>query len=152
MHSNYQVLSKLISSLGLLYRAQKLEDLKEQLKKNFINQIPDSFDELKLLSGIGDYGANAILCFGYGEKRPLLDSNFVRVYKRVFEINPKTKTAKTDKFLWEFTEKMLPNKEFIDFNYGVLDIGGNICISKNPKCIECPINQICKFYKLLTKN
>lgn len=152
MLSRYQDLSKLVSSLGLLYRAQKLEDLKLQLKNYFKTHIPDNFDDLKSLSGIGDYAANAVLCFGFGEKYPLLDSNFIRVYLRVFKIKPKTKTAKTDKFLWEFSKNLLPNKDYINFNYGILDIGGIFCRSKNPNCIQCPVNQICKFYKLKTIN
>jgi len=142
----------LIKSLGLLFRAEILQEITNQIKNEFNNKIPDSFKELKSLKGIGNYGANAILCFGFEKKRPLLDSNFIRLYKRVFNISPKTKTAKSDKFLWEFSEQLLPEKDFIIFNYGVLDFGGQICLPKKPKCGICPLKQICVFFKKQSKN
>lgn len=139
----------LIKSLGLLFRASRLKELANQLENEFNRQIPDNFNDLKALKGIGDYGANAILCFGYGKKKPLLDSNFIRIYERFFNITSKTKTPKTDKFLWRFSESLLPHEGYVQFNYGILDFGGNICLSKNPKCSDCPLNIDCHFYSNL---
>ncbi|GAH00814.1 unnamed protein product, partial [marine sediment metagenome] len=117
-----------------------------QLKNDYKKKIPDNIVDLKKLEGIGNYSANAILCFGFNQRRPLLDSNFIRVYNRVFNITSKTKTAKNDKFLWEFSELLLPNKNFINFNYAILDLGGNICITFKPKCHICPLSKICFFF------
>lgn len=142
------IVKDIIKSLGLLFRAQNLDEIRIKIRENFNNGIPSEFENLKKLKGIGDYSANAILCFGFSEKRPLLDANFIRIYKRVFNIASKKKTAKTDKFLWNFSENLLPDKNFIDFNYGILDIGGNICTPKNPKCLECPLKDLCNFFKL----
>jgi len=136
----------LIKSLGLLFRARNLRDLANQLENEFNRQIPDNFDDLKALKGIGDYAANAILCFGYDKKRSLLDSNFIRIYARFFNITSKTKTPKTDKFLWSFSDSLLPDENYVQFNYGILDFGGNICLSKNPKCSECPLNIDCYYF------
>jgi len=143
-------LEDLIKSLGLLFRAEMIRDLREQLKNEFNGIIPDNFDDLKSLKGIGDYGANAILCFGYDKKRPLLDSNFIRIYKKFFNVTSKTKTAKIDKFLWAFSEKLLPDEDYVQFNYGILDIGGNICLSRNPKCSECPLKKYCYYISNLS--
>ena len=137
----------LISSLGLLFRAKLIIELKEQLQNKFNNKIPNNFKDLKSLKGIGVYGANAILCFGFGEKRPLLDSNFIRIYKRVFNVHSKTKTPKTDKFLWGFSEKLLPDYDYIGFNYAVLDLGGTVCLSRKPKCEICPVNNLCEYFE-----
>lgn len=116
-----------------------------QIKNDYNKKIPNNFIDLKKLKGIGDYSANAVLCFGFKLKRPLLDSNFIRIYKRVFDVSPKTKTAKSDKYLWDFSEALLPDSNFIKFNYAILDLGGNICISRKPKCNICPLTRIC-FY------
>ncbi|GAH00810.1 unnamed protein product [marine sediment metagenome] len=88
----------MIKSLGLLFRAKFLEKIANQLKNDYKKKIPDNIVDLKKLEGIGNYSANAILCFGFNQRRPLLDSNFIRVYNRVFNITSKTKTAKNDKF------------------------------------------------------
>jgi len=151
LDSKLETIKDLIQSLGLLKRAIMLNDLALQIKNEFNNKIPKNFSELKTLKGIGNYGANAILCFGFNEKRPLLDTNFIRIYKRVFNVISKTKTPKTDKFLWNFSEELLPEKKIIEFNYGILDLGGTICLNKNPKCSFCPLNEICNYCNKIKK-
>lgn len=148
MKMDFSKVKSIIKSLGLLFRAEMLKDISVKLKKNNNGKIPEDFSELKSLKGIGDYGVNAILCFGFGHKRPLLDSNFIRIYSRIFEVKPKTKTAKSDKFLWEFSEELLPEKNFVIFNYAVLDLGGLICLPRKPKCKFCPLRSICRHFFL----
>jgi A/G-specific adenine glycosylase len=137
---------KIIKPLGLLFRAEYLGKISEKIKNEFSKTIPNSFDALKSLTGIGKYGANAILCFGFKKRRPILDSNFIRVYQRVFNIKSITKTPKNDKFLWKFTENILPKNNFIKYNYAILDIGGNICLNRNPQCHFCPLNSFCYYF------
>lgn len=141
------IVSNIIQPLGLLFRSNYLRDIAKLIKSEFKGKIPDKFSELIRLKGIGYYGANAILCFGYNKKYPLLDSNFIKIFYRVFEVKSKTKTPKTDKYLWNFSKNLLPDKNYIDFSYGILDIGGNLCLSSKPKCDECPLHKICIFYK-----
>ncbi|MFX0142354.1 MAG: A/G-specific adenine glycosylase, partial [Candidatus Hodarchaeota archaeon] len=133
---------------GLKYRANKIIKLKNQLINEFDRKIPSNFEDLKKLPGIGDYNANAILCFGFKKKRALLDNNFIRVYQRVFNVKSYTKTPKTDKFLWNFSESLLlPITSYLTFNYGVLDFGGIICLPKIPKCQICFLKEICFYEK-----
>ena len=85
------------------------------------------------------------MCFGFNIRRPLLDTNFIRIFDRVFSFKPKTKTPKTDKFLWDVADFLLPDSNYVNYNYGILDIGGIICKVKNPKCNACPISIICNY-------
>ena len=117
LNSELNDLKKMLKSLGLLFRAEMLIDLASQLRNKFSSNIPKTFGELKTLKGIGDYGANAILCFGFKEKNPLLDANFIRILTRVFGIESKTKTPKTDKFLWETSKELLPDTNYVNYNY-----------------------------------
>ena len=133
------------NTLGLLKRTTILNDLASQIKIHFNKKIPQNLSELISLEGIGDYSANPILCFGFNERRPLLDLNFIRIYKRVFNITSKTKTTKTDKFLWNFIEELLLDENFIEFNYAILYLGGKICLCRAPRCNLCPVNQICYY-------
>ncbi|MHA1285095.1 MAG: hypothetical protein ACTSQP_21560 [Promethearchaeota archaeon] len=152
LSSNYSEIFNIIKSLGLLYRAQKLESLKIILKMKYKNEIPHNYKELKALPGIGQYSANAILCFGFNERRPLLDSNFIRIFERVFNIKSITKNAKSDKFLWQISDFFLPKNEFIKYNYAVLDLGGNICQSRKPKCQVCPLTSFCNYFNSKKNN
>ena len=96
--------------------------------------------------GIGKYSANAILCFAYGEKKPLLDNNIVRLYDKVFNVRSDKKKPTTDNELWEISEQLLPNEDFVNYNYGILDLCIDICAPKKPKCDLCPLTEICYYF------
>jgi len=140
------LVKSLIKPLGLKKRAETLKEISYQLKNNHNAMIPNTLSKLKSLNGIGDYCANAILCFGFGRKYPILDSNFIRLYSRVFNVKSKTKNAKSDKFLWQFAKHLLPEKDFIKFNYSLLDIGGLFCLPRKTKCEYCPLKLLCLLY------
>lgn len=143
---SYEISSELIKSLGLSYRAKKMVDLIKIIKEEYDMKIPKTLEALKHLPGIGDYGANAILCFGYNKREGLIDTNFVRIFSRFFNVSSKTKTPKTDKFLWSFAKKIVPEKNFIAYNYGVIDFANKICSSKKPRCNSCVLKDLCFYY------
>jgi len=138
---------KLMNSLGLHKRVDMLKKLSEQIKFDFNEKIPNNYKDLISLMGIGPYTANAILCFAFGKRKPLLDNNILRLYERVFNIKSNKKKPTTDKKLWELSEKLLPVNNFVNFNYGILDFCIEICTPKKPKCLFCPLNQMCNHYK-----
>jgi len=145
LEASYEKILKLIRTLGLLNRANKMMILIKYFKEYYDLKIPETFDTLKNLPGIGDYGAKAILCFGYNKREGLIDTNFIRIFSRFFNINSKTKTPKTDNFLWNFAKKIVPEKNFINYNYGVIDFANKVCSSKNPKCESCVLKELCYF-------
>lgn len=77
-------LSALMEPLGLRYRIQRLKATAETLSEKFGDLVPNTFEELRGLPGVGDYMANAILCFAFGQPRLLIDTNSARVLTRVF--------------------------------------------------------------------
>ena len=149
LKASYDSLLDLIRTLGLLYRANKMTKLIKYIKENYDLKIPNSFSTLKSLPGIGDYGANAILCFGYNKREGLIDTNFIRIFSRLFNVNSKTKTSKSDKFLWNFAKKIVPERNFIEYNYGIIDFANKVCSSKKPSCISCILKELCFYYNKL---
>ena len=139
------IIISIIKPLGLLKRAQILSDSITSIHDNFGGQIPDNYKDLMELKGIGAYIASSTLCFGFDKKKAILDANIARIYSRLFNINSRTKTPKSDVFLWNFCEKILPTK-FVAFNYAMLDLGGIICRHRNPKCLECPLIDSCLYF------
>ena len=93
LEASHGSLLDLIRTLGLLYRANKMTKLIKCIKENYGLKIPKTFNTLKSLPGIGDYGANAILCFGYNKREGLIDTNFIRIFSRFFNVNSKTGQA-----------------------------------------------------------
>lgn len=75
---------KLWSGLGYNRRAKYLKQMAEMVMNGYNGQIPDSYDELRKLPGIGDYTANAVLCFAFKKKAPAVDTNVRNVIENEF--------------------------------------------------------------------
>jgi len=97
------------------------------------------------LPGVGDYIANAVLCFAFSKKMPIIDANIGRVMKRIYSFPVKSAPSR-DKKLAERMEELIPDRYFKEFNYGILDIAALICIPRKPRCEECPLTAICDHY------
>lgn len=102
---------------------------------------------LKKLPGVGDYTANAVLCFYLNERRVLLDTNFRRVYSRFFGL-PLDESIKREKML-PILDKILPKDEYVKFNFGVLDFAFLVCTFYNPKCSSCIFQHDCTYFSKL---
>lgn len=82
-------------------RSNALVSIGQELSKG---RVPDDEEELLELPYVGRYAANATLCFAFGEHRPIVDANVVRVYNRVLGKNYHYR----DEAAWEFAEEVLP--------------------------------------------
>jgi len=134
-----------IRSLGLEYRAKRLQKLSREIVQNFGPKIPDNLSELHRLygKGFGDYMAHAILCFAYGKDVPVVDRNVERILERVFSLQ--TKGGHRDPRLWQFAAELIPRGKAREYNWSLIDFGALVCSPRNPKCRICPIMEICDF-------
>ena len=72
--------------LGYYSRARNLHQASREIVARFKGRIPDDFDDLLSLPGIGRYTAGAILSIAYNKEVPVLDGNVRRVFSRLFAI------------------------------------------------------------------
>ena len=145
-------IDNLIKEIGLFYRGQRLKKIGAQVVNQFKENIPDNKDDLISLYGVGEYISNAVLCFAFKKRIPIVDTNVLRVYKRVFNVKSQKSRPRTDKEIWDFAEKMLPKENYVEYNYALLDFASDICRAKNPLCEICPIKSICVYRKEGMKN
>ena len=75
-------LIKLWEGLGYYSRARNLKKTAQVVIKNFKGKLPDKFEDLKSLPGIGNYTASAILAIAFNKPYIPLDGNIERVLKR----------------------------------------------------------------------
>ncbi|MHA1105230.1 MAG: hypothetical protein ACTSPN_05855 [Promethearchaeota archaeon] len=138
-------LAKFLQPLGLFNR--RARDLKKtaEIILDLGNVIPSEKKDLMSLPGVGDYIANAVLCFAFSKKMPIIDANIGRVMKRIYSFPVKSAPSR-DKKLAERMEELIPDRYFKEFNYGILDIAALICIPRKPRCEECPLTAICDHY------
>lgn len=125
-----------IRSLGLHWRAPLLKRLGEELSQK--ESVPDSFDELKKLPGVGTYVASAWLSFHGDERAILIDANIVRWICRVLGRQYDGETRR-EKWVRDLLDRITPEEEHRTFNYALLDFTMNVCRSSGPRCEECPI-------------
>lgn len=106
--------------------------------------IPHTEEELMELPQVGQYVANATMCFGFGQSRPIVDSNVKRVYTRLFD-DLDTESA-SDEQMWDLTATVLPEESAERYNLALLDFGAAVCTDTSPRCEECFANSYCDFY------
>ncbi len=140
-------LENILKPLGIYkVRAAQLKDIAQAL----VSTDPEAFlsdSFLRSLPGIGRYISNSIRCCAFGHPVPALDTNMIRIIQRVFGWKSGRKRPREDKKLWAFAETLVPNNQGREFNWGILDFGASVCTYRNPKCPECPLNDICTFYR-----
>jgi len=127
---------KLWEGLGYYNRAKNLHKTSKILIKKYNGKIPENFLKLKELPGIGDYTANMLLALIYNQPRVAVDGNVKRVLFRLFEI---TNTKNNI--------NLFNTKRRAELAEALIEFGALICKPKEPKCKECNINKMCKYYK-----
>lgn len=127
--------------LGYYRRAKMLHALACSIGK-----LPNQACELMKLPGIGEYTANAIACFAYGEQVAAVDGNAKRVIARLFA----SKKSGTDLHKYA-NDKAIELIEFVDardLNQALMDLGSTVCTPKNPSCNICPLRRECRANEL----
>ena len=74
--------------LGYYRRARNLHLAAQQIMERHQGVFPDTFEEVAALPGVGRYTAGAVLCFAFGKRAPILDTNVQRVLERIFVRRP----------------------------------------------------------------
>ena len=135
-------LIKLWEGLGYYSRAKNLKKTAQLIIKNFKGKLPNDFELLMSLPGIGNYTASAILAIAFNKPFIPLDGNIERVLKRYLYL-------KKDK---EIQKDVLSEKKSVfgissrssDYAQALMELGALICKPTNPLCHRCPISKKCK--------
>jgi A/G-specific adenine glycosylase len=134
-------------SLGYPRRALRLHQLATVLSTEYSNQVPDDYETLLSLPGIGDYTANAVLAFAFHKRSVVIDTNIRRVIARSHfgkEWPEKTLSRKERDAIALLVPK--GDKTASVYSAAIMELGQVICIPK-PKCDECPIRSECNWVK-----
>lgn len=139
-----QKVLKAWENLGYYSRARNLHAAAKIISEKFNGRIPDTFEEIKTLPGIGQYTAGAILSIAYGQAYPAVDGNIRRILCRLFAIRKPVDDALEQKPLQTLAASLIPVKHPGDFNQALMDLGATICKPKNPDCSHCPVANLCQ--------
>lgn len=129
--------------LGYYSRARNLHRAAKQIVAAHHGQLPATVAELRNLPGIGRYTAAAIASIAFGQDVATLDGNLKRVFARVFDVSLPVDSAEGENTLWQLAEAHLPPGRAGDYNQALMDLGASICLPKRPRCLLCPVQQLC---------
>jgi len=125
-----------------------LKKMAEKIINTYNGKIPVDYDSLISLPHVGRYIANAVLCFSQNQRRPIVDTNVARVLTRFHRLEM-PKDAR-EEWIWRLAEKMLPEDNWKEYNYALLDLGATVCRAQ-PICNICCINDFCACSTKLSK-
>ncbi len=130
--------------LGYNLRAVRLHEIARQSVEQYGGVLPDTVEGLLALKGIGRYTAAAVACFAYGRAVAVLDTNVRRVLGRIFA-GALPEALDDDRAAWRLAEAVLPPEpaDAYDWNQALMDLGATLCIARRPRCLLCPVQQLC---------
>lgn len=137
------LLNKLWEGLGYYSRVRNMKKAAIEILSNYNGSMPNTYNELIKLPGIGPYTAGAIASIAFGEKVPAIDGNLLRIYSRLHCIDASIDLGKTKKDIFNLVLQDISETRPGDFNQALMDLGSGICLPKNPKCEVCPIQEYC---------
>ncbi len=140
-----EVLLKLWEGLGYYNRARNLKKAAQIVMEQFNGRLPDNYEKLLTLPGIGSYTAGAIASIAYGIPVPAVDGNVLRVFSRLMADNRDILNQSVKKELEMLLKENMPKKEAAAFNQALMEIGAMVCLPNGePKCMECPLSPFCQ--------
>lgn len=141
-------LLKLWEGLGYYNRVRNMQKAAQQIMIDFGGEFPREYEQIRTLTGIGNYTAGAISSFAFGIPKPAVDGNVLRVISRVTgNYNDIMKASTRTKVEEQLTE-VIPKDAACDFNQGLIELGAIVCVPNGaPKCDECPLAHICEAHQ-----
>lgn len=129
--------------LGYYSRARNMHHTAKDITSNYNGTFPTNANELLRLKGIGEYTSAAISSICNNENIPAIDGNVIRVISRLFNIQSAVNTSATQKEIKDLSIQLIDKLDAASYNQAMMDLGATICIPKNPKCNECPLQSNC---------
>lgn len=143
-----EMLLKLWEGLGYYNRVRNLNKAAKIIVEEHGGQMPDTYEELLKLPGIGSYTAGAIASIAYGRKVPAVDGNVLRVLSRLRMDDRDIMQQVVKKQVEEELAMSMPQDRAGDFNQALMELGAMVCVPNGaPKCNLCPWEQICLAHK-----
>ena len=137
--------------LGYYSRARYLHRAAKQVIEEFGGDVPDTYDAIRELPGIGPYTAAAVLSIAFEKPHGVLDGNVTRVLTRVFTIDDNATKARTKRHLQAIADALIDPEQPGTFNQAMMELGATICTPRSPACEQCPVQDGCRAFAAETQ-
>ncbi len=135
-------IEKIVHPCGLgKSKARDINACMKVLRDEYGGKVPDDFDKLLALPGVGRKSANLIMGDVFGKPAIVTDTHCIRLVNRMGLVDGIKEPAKVEKELW----KIIPPEEGSDFCHRLVDHGRAVCTARtHPFCDKCCLQDICK--------
>lgn len=132
--------------LGYPRRALRLHSCAVAIATEHDGVVPNSYDELVALPGIGDYTASAVVSFAFGGRATVLDTNVRRLIARAESgiANCPTSVTRAERIV---ADALVPDEDARAAKWAVasMELGALVCTARSPQCEVCPIRDGCRW-------
>ena len=122
-------------------KARDISACMKMLQEEYGGKVPDDFDALLKLPGVGRKSANLIMGDVFGKPAIVTDTHCIRLTNRIGLVDGIKEPKKVEMALW----KIIPPEEGSDFCHRLVYHGREVCTARTtPYCDRCCLKDICK--------
>ncbi len=137
-------LLKLWEGLGYYSRIRNMQKAAKMVMEQYGGRLPDTWEDLCALPGIGSYTAGAIASIAYGRPVPAVDGNVLRVLSRITENDADITKQSVKKKAEKALAAVMPPENPGEFNQALMELGATVCVPNGePACARCPLAKMC---------
>ena len=141
-NANFDELSKEIYSCGFYKnKARNLILMAKDLCERFSGKVPNNYQDLVSLAGVGRKSANVVLFVGFGVPAIAVDTHVFRVSNRLALVH-----AKTPLECELALQKLIDKSSWGKFHHLLVLFGRYICSSRSPACDDCEFKKKCPYF------
>lgn len=129
-------------------KAKSLLGMAKKLIDEFDGNVPDDVNELMKLPGVGRKTANVIASVVYNKPTLAVDTHVFRVSARIGLTTNAKNPLETEKQLLKY----IPEDKVAIAHHWLILHGRYICLARKPRCMECSLTAVCKFFNEKIKN
>ena len=135
-------IEKIVHPCGLgNSKARDISACMKALRDQYGGKVPEDFDSLLALPGVGRKSANLIMGDVFGKPAIVTDTHCIRLVNRIGLVDGIKEPGKVEMALW----KLIPPEEGNDFCHRLVDHGRAVCTARTkPYCDKCCLADICK--------
>ncbi len=135
-------IERIVKPCGLGHsKARDISACMRRLRDEFGGRVPEDFDTLLTLPGVGRKSANLIMGDVFGKPAIVTDTHCIRLVNRMGLVDGIKEPKKVEMALW----KIIPPEESNDFCHRLVDHGREICTARtSPHCDRCPLTDVCR--------
>ncbi|WKV13538.1 endonuclease III [Marivirga harenae] len=144
-NSHFDEVLPYIKSISFMNNKTKhLLGMAKILVEDFDSVVPESIDDLQKMPGVGRKTANVIASVIYNQPAMAVDTHVFRVSKRLGLVN---QNAKTPLEVEKTLIKHIPSEYVHVAHHWLILHGRYVCVARRPKCEECKITHICRYFE-----